>query len=242
MCSNKMRHGNRPRDEGEGQNSMTLEVVAHRGANREAGENTLPAFERAVAMGVQGIELDIQCTRDGIPVVHHDPVLAKSQSGAAIASFSLQELRDRSEMPTLDEVIALVDGRCRLYVEIKAPKAVEAVVERLRNHLSWSAIHSFDHRVVAHAHALEPRLKCGILLVSYLIEIEAAMRAAGATDVWQQADYIDRELVDRVHAVGGRVLAWTVNDVTRGRTLANMNVDAICTDDPRQFLSAFRLA
>ena len=62
------------------------------------------------------------------------------------------------------------------------------------------------------------------------------MRAARATDVWQHADFIDRALTERVHAAAGRVLAWTVNDVGRAQTLVALEVDAICTDLPRELL------
>ena len=242
MCRNKI---GRSKDEhegeakGEGEDRVTLEVVAHRGANREAPENTLPAFQRALDLGVHGIELDVQYASDGVPVVHHDPSLhAPLEPGGpvSISSLTSAALRERN-VPTLDQVIALVDGRCRLYVEVKAAAAVEAVVERLRSRTSWCAIHSFDHRIAAFARALEPRLTCGILLVSYLVDIEGAMGAAGATDVWQQHQYIDRDLVHRVHGAGGRVLAWTVNEIPRARDLAMIGADAVCTDAPREFMA-----
>ena len=109
-----------------------VEIVAHRGANREAPENTLPAFRRAIEMGVQGIELDVQYTRDNVPVVRHDPTLDPRSAGGtrpSISSLTLDEVRALSDAPTLDEVLELVDGRCRLYSEIKASEAVAAVVE-----------------------------------------------------------------------------------------------------------------
>jgi glycerophosphoryl diester phosphodiesterase len=218
-----------------------VEVIAHRGVNREAPENTLPAFQRALEIGVQGIELDVHLTRDSMPVVHHDahlPEKLRDGSRMPIASLEMAELRNWSPAPTLDEVLYLVDGRCRLYVEIKAAAAVEPVVERLRERHSWCAVHSFDHRVAAKANSLDPELTTGILLVSYLVDIAGAMRAARARDVWQQADLIDRELVERVHDQGGRVIAWTVNDVARGRALVDTGVDAICSDTPRELLAA----
>jgi glycerophosphoryl diester phosphodiesterase len=214
-----------------------VEIVAHRGANREAPENTLAAFQRALDIGVQGIELDVQFTGDGVPVVHHDPKLRGTDR--PIASLSLAELRANSDTPTLDEVLGLVDKRCRLYVEIKAEAAVESVVERLKTRHSWCAVHSFDHRLVAKARLLDPGLTTGILLVSYLIDVVAAMRAAGARDLWQQADHIDRELVDRVHDASGRVFAWTVNSVARARELVDIDVDVICTDSSRELVNAF---
>ena len=215
-----------------------VEIVAHRGANREAPENTIAAFERAIEIGVQGIELDVQFTRDGVPVVHHDPKLQDSKR--PIAAMSLEEvLETASDTPTLDEVLDLVNEQCRLYIEIKAPAATEPVVRRLKTRRSWCAVHAFDHRIPAFARALDPKLTTGILLVSYLVDIAAAMRAAGAQDLWQQADYIDRDLVKRVHDdVGGRVFAWTVNDVPRARELIDMGVDVICTDSSRELVSA----
>lgn len=216
------------------------EVVAHRGANREAPENTLEAFQRAIEIGVQGIELDVQFTSDGVPVVHHDPALPDR---FRIASLTIEEIRRRSAVPSLDEVLELVDARCQLYIEIKAPAATESVVTRLKTKRSWCAVHAFDHRIPAFARTIDPDLTTGILLVSYLVDVGAAMRAAGARDLWQQADYIDRDLVKRVHEdVGGRVFAWTVNDVARARELAAMGVDCICTDSPREIMSALTQA
>jgi len=230
-------------DAGMTRGETPVEIVAHRGANREAPENTLPAFRRAIEMGVQGIEPDVQYTRDDVPVVHHDPAMAPRDVGGArpsISSLTLSELRGMSDVPTLDEVLDFVNGRCRLYIEIKASEAVAAVVERLAERRSWCAVHSFDHRAVAQAHTLDPRLSCGILLVSYLVDIAGAMRNAHAHDVWQNHGYVDRALVDAVHSAGGRVVAWTVNDVTRARELAEMGVDAICSDVPNELLIGVR--
>lgn len=213
-----------------------VEIIAHRGANREAPENTMAAFQRALALGVQGIELDVQLTRDGVPVVHHDPRL-RDGSDDLIGSLDMTDVRRRIGAPDLSEVLDLVNEQCTVYVEIKAAGAVEAVARLLRDRQDWCVAHSFDHRAVLRARSLDPRLSTGILLVSYLVDIAGAMRAADARDVWQQADFIDRELTDRVHAAGGRVVAWTVNDPQRARTLTALGVDAICTDDPREFLA-----
>jgi len=219
--------------------SMPAEIVAHRGVNREAPENTLPAFQRALDVGVQGIELDVQITRDGVPIIHHDPdlrVTGQVTDWLLISVLALSEFRKLSAAPTLEEVLDLVDGRCRVYVEIKAVAAVESVVEQLKGRHSWCALHSFDHRAVAKARSLDADLATGILLVSYLVDTVSAMRAANARDVWQKTEFIDRALVDGVHDAGGRVIAWTVNDVGRARRLSELGVDAICTDMPRELL------
>jgi glycerophosphoryl diester phosphodiesterase len=215
---------------------MAIEIIAHRGANREAPENTLPAFQTALDIGVGGIELDVQLTADGIPVVHHDAFLRDSQA-SPIASLSLADLRQLSDAPKLEDVLALVSARCHVYVEIKAAAAVEAVVGLLASRRDWCSVHSFDHRIAVRARALDPAIRTGILLVSYLVDVAAALRAASALDFWQHIDHIDEELVDRIHAVNGRVVAWTVNDLPRAKVLAKMGVDALCTDIPRELLA-----
>ena len=212
-----------------------LEIIAHRGANREAPENTLTAFKRALDAGAKGIELDVHLTSDGGAVVHHDPML-RDGSKTAIATLSLAAVQRRASAPSLDEVLQLVDGRCRVYIEIKASGAVEAVVALVEKRLDWCAVHSFDHRSVLRTRTLNSRIKTGILLVSYLVDVAGALRAAQATDVWQNAELVDRDLVDNVHGAGGRVIAWTVNDITRARDLAHLGVDAICTDVPREMI------
>jgi glycerophosphoryl diester phosphodiesterase len=219
------------------------EIVGHRGAPRERRENTLPAFERALALGADAVELDVHATRDGVVVVHHDPHLHSSAGDAGLAGRPLAEL-SRSELagravagdspvPLLAEVLDLAAGRATVYVEIKAQGIERAVVETIGAGRAACAVHSFDHRIARRVRALAPvALPVGVLLVGRLIEPAAALRAAGARDLWQQWDEIDAELLADVHAAGGRVVAWTVNDLDAGRRLAEIGVDALCTDLP----------
>src|SRR5438045_8084269 len=111
--------------------SRRVEIIAHRGLPRAHPENSLPGFAAALALGVDGIELDVQLTADGVPVVHHDPqpgrpaVDGAPLSGRSIdslthAELAAHELSPGVGVPTLDEVLALVDGRATLYVEVKA--------------------------------------------------------------------------------------------------------------------------
>jgi glycerophosphoryl diester phosphodiesterase len=213
-----------------------MEIIAHRGANREAPENTIPAFEKALEIGVDGIELDVHVTRDNVPIVHHDAVLP---DGGRIDRMESADLERRTDAPTLGQVLDLVRGRCHLYVEIKASAALAPSMEMLKALTDWCSVHSFDHRLARRARELDSRVTTGILLVSYLIDIDHAMTTASARDVWQQADFIDQDLVTRVHAAKGRVIAWTVNEPERARTMAKVGVDGICTDVPRELREAF---
>jgi glycerophosphoryl diester phosphodiesterase len=219
-------------------------IIAHRGASRERPENTMPAFERALELGVDGIELDVHATRDGIVVVHHDPAPAGTPpdeewlAGRAIAELSLRELRRFGAapgvgIPTLAQLLRAVGGRAELFVEVKGRGIEALVVETIRAAKgARCAVHGFDHRAVRRVREVAPELRGGVLLSSALVDPAAAMRAAGAEDYWIAREWADEPLVRAVHAAGGRVIVWTVNEPDEMRALAALGVDGICTDDP----------
>jgi len=219
-----------------------VELIAHRGMPRKARENTLAGFALAVSAGAHGIELDVHATADGIVIVHHDPALPPppgaphGAAGPTIRSLTFAQLRHETlhgrEIPSLGEALACIGGRAVAYVEIKAPDIERAVVEELLAHEAPAAVHSFDHRIAQRAHRLAPHLPTGILCASYLIEPELALRAAESRDYWQCWELIDRPLVERVHAAGGRVIAWTVNALESVEQLRSLGVDGVCTDVP----------
>jgi glycerophosphoryl diester phosphodiesterase len=210
---------------------------------RERRENTLAGFALALEAGAQGIELDVHATRDGVVVVHHDPAVPPTPGGPArpINHLRFDELpRDAhgDGVPSLAEVLALVNGRATLYVEIKAPGIEELVVRLLTAHAEWTAVHSFDHRIIAAVGHLAPRLRRGVLMSSYLLDPLAPVRDTGAQDLWQHWSMIDEALVRRAHEHGTRVIAWTVNEAAMTRALRSWGVGGICTDVPREVAAA----
>ncbi len=217
---------------------MDIEIIAHRGASRERHENTLPAFARALELGADGIELDVHATRDGVIVVHHDATLPDAPA-TPIAGTTLGALRviapdpdDPAHVATLEEVFRLVANRATVYVEIKAPGITAGVARCIRDSAARAAIHAFDHRVALEIRAIDLELPTGILSSSYVLDPAGALRAAGARDYWQHASLIDQPLVDAIHDAGGRVVAWTVNAPEAARALAELGVDALCSDVP----------
>lgn len=101
-------------------------LIAHRGAHDKSKniiENTLEAFERAHRLGCFGIELDIQCTKDGVLVVHHDPCLKRLwNKKISIADLSFSELQKIiPNIPSLEEVVAGYGKKLHLFIELKTP-------------------------------------------------------------------------------------------------------------------------
>lgn len=113
-----------------------MRIIAHRGASAEAPENTLAAFERALAAGADMIELDVRLSADGVPVVIHDETLSRTTNGEGrVGDLSLEALKELSaggwfsadfleeKIPTLAEVYDLVGQRAEINVEIKGEAA-----------------------------------------------------------------------------------------------------------------------
>lgn len=210
--------------------------IAHRGASREQRENTIPAFSRALELGVDGIELDVHSTRDGHVVVHHDPDVRSGDRLLPISDSTLSSLREvdvgsGERIPTLDEVLELVGRKAELLVELKGSGIEAAVASCIRRHPATCAVHSFDHRAVERVAARWPELRRGLLFDHPPRDLVGSMRRAAAADVWARLDVTTPALVDEGHALGARIIVWTVNDPAQAATLVAYGADAICTDD-----------
>jgi glycerophosphoryl diester phosphodiesterase len=215
------------------------ERISHRGAHQTHPENSIAAFERAIELGADGIELDVHGTADGTVVVHHDAVVharhAQRPANCAIAELSAADLgrfplADGSRIPTLSESLDAIGTRAIVYVEIKAQN-IEALVTRcIRESPATCAVHSFDHRIVKTVKRIFPAIRTGVLEVSRHIDPVSCLASASAEDLWQEVDTIDEEIVGRAHSVGARVVAWTANEASQWEALYALGVDAICTD------------
>ena len=181
----------------------------------------------------------MHATRDGIVVVHHDPVVharhPQRPAHKAIAELSAAELEqfplaDGTRIPSLSETLDAIGDRAIAYVEIKARNIEPLVARCIRESGATCAVHSFDHRVVRIVKAIFPAIRTGVLEVSRHIDPAASLVAASAKDLWQEVDSIDEETVERAHSVGARVTAWTANEFSQWETLYAIGVDAICTD------------
>jgi len=218
----------------------TPEIIAHRGASRERPENTLAAFTRAAEVGADAIELDIHLTLDGILVVHHDAIPhdpPRADLGErAISTMTFEELAafrvGGEPIPRLADVFARVGGQLVVNCELKGAGTAAPTLALIATTGARAAVHAFDHRQLALARNLAPVVPRGVLETSYHIDPTASMASVDARDLWQYWEMLDEALVSAVHARGGRVVAWTVDDPAEMARLAALGVDALCTNDP----------
>lgn len=220
-------------------------AISHRGLRSAAPENSLPAFLAAIDAGAEGIELDVHASADDVLFVNHDPDLTIDGVRLPISSLEsgrIGRVRIAAEtgIPALDETLDVIGARCDVFIEIKAAGIETAVARCLRRHIDTMeryAVHAFDHRAVKRMLELIPSVRTGILQASYLIDSCAALRRAGATDLWQHADFIDENLVIDAHACGARVIAWTSDSPSQWEKLAKLRVDGICTDKVDEYVA-----
>jgi len=150
-----------------------MRIYAHRGASAEQPENTLASFHRALDLGVQGIELDVHLSRDGVPVVIHDTTLDRTTDGhGEVAAFDIADLQrldagGGEAIPTLREVLELVSGQTHVDIEVKAGCAADAVLDEVANHHDLAGLmSSFDHDVLRYVHSAHPHVELWPLTVS----------------------------------------------------------------------------
>jgi glycerophosphoryl diester phosphodiesterase len=217
---------------------VKLERVAHRGMPRERVENTLPGFLLAVERGADAIELDVHVTRDGVVVVHHDPVVqSHSIAETSWTDLSQIDLGGRVRVPRLQDVFDAISDRATVYVELKGAGVEESVIQLARRHGRRFALHSFDHDAIGRVRKSAPDIARGILFDRDTRDPAAQLRRAVAhtqpRDVWPHWSLIDANFVNVARGLDTRVIAWTVNSLEVARRLMSLDggVDAICTDD-----------
>jgi glycerophosphoryl diester phosphodiesterase len=214
--------------------------IAHRGASRDAPENTLEAFRLAVEQGADMIETDLHRTRDDrIPLSHDGDV-----AGLEIASHTLAELRAKlPELVALEELLDALGDRIPLNLELKrgesgdyaglVPQVLEEV--RRRGLLELTLFSSFYDPVLAELRSLEPAARIGLLISRKAPRaiLERAERL-GAEAVHPELAIATPELIEAIHASGRRVHVFTVDDPATQRRLCALGVDGLFTNVPAQ--------
>lgn len=202
-------------------------------------ENTLRAFRRALAIGVDGIELDVHATADGIPVVIHDHDVGRTTDGTgyvneiALTRLKTLDAGDGEHVPTLAEVLALVGDTAQLNIEIKGTGIERAVLDVLAEYpaVTW-AISSFSWDTLVSVRRLDAAAEVWPLADGVdddLLAISAEL-ASPAVSLYTGAYTADTAA--RLSDAGLRAMVWTVNEPREAQRVAALGAFALCTDDP----------
>jgi len=214
--------------------------LAHRGDWRVAPENSLAAFKAALAVpGCDGLEFDVRCSSDGVPVLLHDETLARVQRiPATCVTLNAAELGQHG-IPTLGQVLGAIGCDPFLDVEMKEP--VQGAIDVLelergrigddgRPTLRSAVISSFDHRILrwlADQRPTWPRWLNAYDLSSTTIA-HALEMGCGAIAVERHA--VEADAVARVHDAGLAFAVFTVRDLEAYRRIEDLGAIAICAE------------
>lgn len=219
--------------------------MAHRGGASDVPENTMPAFEYAVGLGYRYVETDVQVTADGVLVAFHDDDLQRTCnrpgriSALPWSEVSTALVAGEAPIPLLEDLLGTWP-ELRVNIDCKSDKAVAALVAVLKrtNAIDRVCVGAFsDLRIRRLRSALGPGL-CTALAPAGVAALRfAAMRRSPAptaqVPVKQgRLTVIDRRFVDRSHALGVAVHAWTIDEEAEIERLLDLGVDGIITDRP----------
>ena len=230
-------------------------VVAHRGASGHAPENTMAAFRRAVEMGAQFIETDLQITRDARVIAIHDLTLDRTTDGhGPVHHQSLKEIRALDagkwftssppesfageRIPTLKEIFQFAQERdVNFYLELKSganwgvEHAVVAAVREL-GAIARVVILSFDSSTLDSVYRLDETIMTGFLCEIPSNDLVERSVRVGARQLAPRGDLVTPALVKKAHNAGLQVVTWTINEPEQMRRLIDAGVDGIMTDFP----------
>jgi glycerophosphoryl diester phosphodiesterase len=229
-------------------------LLGHRGAqaSRHIPENTLASFELCLQHGCDGFEFDVRRSADGEAVICHDA----TYNGMEIAKTLAKYLA----LPTLEEVLHGFSSRAFLDIELKVVGLERRTIAALRTDPPQKGyvVSSFLPDVLRAVHDLDGRVALGLLCANrHQLRMErpaprpAKLRAAGPFDFAQgklartpvappelpvawmilHVGLVDQALVKQFHAVGKKIMVWTVNRAEEIRELSDWGVDAIITDE-----------
>jgi glycerophosphoryl diester phosphodiesterase len=228
-------------------------VVAHRGAHNGIPENTLPAYAKAIELGVDFVEIDVRATKDGKLVSIHNHRIDSYVEGVTgrVGEFTLEELRALdigkrmgetwigTRVPTLDEILALCKGKCGVYLDLKEPGLLDEIAETVLRHgmegdVLWYAPFHFMDRLKV----FRDRYPQMILMPDPIQEKRIAALAEGLRPRVMAASwkYYSASFVRACHQVGAIVIVDERDSTSWNDALA-WGSDGIQTDHPAALIA-----
>lgn len=223
-------------------------IIAHRGASDTAPENTAFAFEAAINAGADGIELDVQQTADGVLIVFHDLNMERITGlDKNVSDVTYEEIQSLDAgrwfapefsgagIMTFEEVLAFIDGRCFLNIELKnfsqklngEKQAADLILKY--NMEDKCCVTSFSYDTLKRIKKCSEDIHTGLIMSrasGYFYDLEAA-------DAFSiKSMFIKEQTIVNAHRCGKEVYAWTVNTSAEMKRLADIGADHIITDKP----------
>ncbi len=234
-----------------------IEVIAHRGASAISPENTMIAFKRAIEMGADAIETDVQMTKDGHLILIHDETLERTTDGEGwVKDYTLEQIRELDagswytstyegqKIPTLDEFFELIlTTKLWVNIEIKMgfvmyPGIEERLAEKIKEYqlVDRVVVSSFNHYSIAKIKKMASEIKTAILYTEGLYKPWDYAKVLNAISLHPDKEVVFQEIINDAHENGIKVYPYTVDDKDEMREMIAMNVDGIMTNVPDRLI------
>jgi len=224
-------------------------IIGHRGAMGHVTENTIPSIKKAMELGVDGIEIDVFICKTGELVVFHDEKLDRlTNSSGLIESLELDSIKniivlDKYRIPTLEEVLELIDGKVKLNIELKGYGTASPTNNLINQYIDngkWTEdkfiISSFKWDELEKIRELNKTIPVAVLVDSNINPIEALPFAKKIKAIAINPDFKDlnQENIQEIHSNGLKVFPYTINELDDIERMIELGVDAIITDYPER--------
>ena len=220
-------------------------IIGHRGAKGHEPENTLISFQKALAMNVHGIELDVHLSVDGELMVIHDETIDRTTNGTGFVNkLSLSELKffrikNKHQIPTLTEVLDTVSHKCFINIELKSYETAEKTVALIEKYVSLKGWHynqfivsSFDWNALQQVRFLSEQIEIGVLTETDLDLALAFAKFIQAKSIHPHYHLLNKENVSKIQQKGIIVFPWTINESEDIEKIKQYKVNGIITDFP----------
>lgn len=225
---------------------MTLKI-AHRGASGHAPENTLSSFRKALKLKADMVELDVQLTKDKkLVVIHDEKVDRLTNNQGKVNSFTLAEIKklkvkNKETIPTLEEVLDLINKKTKVNIELKAKNTAQPVSTLINHYLknkNWNhnnfLVSSFNYPELKRFHRLNPKIKIGILFKRFpQLNLDRAKQLK-AYSLNPSVKQTTKKLITQAHQNKLKVFVWTANTKKEIERLKKLGVDGIFSNYPER--------
>lgn len=224
-------------------------IIGHRGAMGHVAENTIPSIKKAMELGVDGIEIDVFRCKTGELVVFHDEKLDRlTNASGLIESLELDSIKkitvlDQYRIPTLEDVLILIDGQVKLNIELKGQGTASPtndIINQYINKEGWTndkfIISSFKWDELEKIRSLNSLIPIAVLVNTRVNPIEALpfARKVKAIAINPNFKDLNQENIKEIQSNGFKVFPYTINELDDIERMIKLGVDAIITDYPER--------
>lgn len=221
--------------------------IGHRGAKADVAENTLASFQKALDMGVDGIELDVHVCATGELVVIHDFTVDRTTNGTGeVHKLTLTELKQltvegQHTIPTLEEVLELAGKKCFLNIEMKGRHTAQPVSQLMELYINTKGytyddfiVSSFQREELMIMSEINPDIHLGILTQASVTQAWEWALEFSAKALHPHFSLLTESNVKKAKQAGYKVYTWTVNEPEDIERVKLYDVDGIISDNPER--------